>query len=73
MKQLKDKKVSDHLFYLVLAYLDDVDCKPIYDRHLERYDERGRPMFSLRDIEYSDFIALVSEAVEYFKTQSEDN
>lgn len=73
MKQLKDKQVSDHLFYLVLAYLDETNCKPIYDRHLERYDERGRTMFSLRDIEYSDFIALVSEAVEYFKTQSEDN
>lgn len=70
MKQLKDKKVSDHLFYFVLAYLDETDYNPIYDRHLEQYNEDGRPRFSLRDVEYSIFKELVDEAVVYFKNQT---
>lgn len=73
MKQLKDKQVSDHLFYLVLAYLDETDCKPIYDRHLEQYNEDGRPRFSLRDVEYSVFEELIDEAIKHFKNQSYGN
>ena len=69
MKTLKDIKVSDHLFYLVLAYLDETGCEPIYKRHLETY-ENGRPMFSLRTVSYDIFIELVDEAVIYFKKQS---
>ena len=38
MKALKDKFVSDHLWYMVLAYLHQVRFKWVYDRHLERYD-----------------------------------
>ncbi|MBO7451720.1 MAG: hypothetical protein J6U54_15355 [Clostridiales bacterium] len=70
MKQLKDKQVSDHLFYLVLAYLDETDRKTVYERHLEQYNEDGRPRFSLRDVEYSVFESLVDEAVVWFKSQT---
>ena len=72
MKTLKDIKVSDHLFYLVLTYLDETGYKPIYKRHLETYNENGRPMFSLRTIPYDIFIELVDEAVIYFKNQSKE-
>ena len=70
MKQLKDKQVSDHLFYLVLAYLDETDWDPVYNRNLEQYNEDGRPRFSLRDVEYSIFEELVDEAVVWFKGQT---
>lgn len=75
MKQLKDKKVSDHLFYLVLAYLDETNNEPIIRRNLGTIDNDDflhRLKFSLIDIEYSVFIELVSEAIEYFKSQTED-
>jgi len=71
MKQLKDKQVSDHLFYLVLAYLDETDWKPVFNRHLEQYNEDGRPVVSLmRSVEYSVFEELIGEAVVWFKSQT---
>ena len=75
MKQLKDKKVSDHLFYLVLAYLDETNNEPIIRRNLGTIDNDDflhRLKFSLIDIEYSVFVELVSEAIEYFKSQTEN-
>ena len=70
MKTLKDIKVSDHLYYLVLAYLDETGCEPIYKRHLETYGTNGRPMFSLLSVSYDIFVELVDEAIIYFKNQS---
>jgi hypothetical protein len=73
MKEIKDKFVSDYLFYLVLAYLDATNHEPIYKRKLERYEGYPtRPMFSLRWVDYFIFKELVSEAVSYFESKSED-
>ena len=77
MKALKDKFVSDHLWYLALAYLDAVDLKWVYNRHLERYDEsvpihQRRPEFHLDWLNYEQFQELIKDAVEFFQNQSED-
>ena len=73
MKEIKDKFVSDHLFYLVLAYLDATDYEPIYKRKLEKYESNlTPPIFSLTWVDYSVFKELVSEAVSYFESKSED-
>jgi hypothetical protein len=74
MRQLKDKQVSDHLFYLVLAYLDETNNEPIIRRNLgtvfDNDDFLHRLKFSLIDIEYSIFEELVDEAIVYFKQQT---
>ena len=77
MKALKDKFVSDHLWYLVLAYLHEVKFKWVYDRHLERYDEslpvhQRFPMFQVGWLTYDQFQELVKDAVEHFQSQTED-
>ena len=77
MKVLKDKFVSDHLWYLALAYLNEVDLKWVYDRHLERYDEsvpihQRRPMFHLGWLNYEQFQELIKDAVEHFQNQTKD-
>lgn len=77
MKPLKDKFVSDYLWYLVLSYLHEVKFKWVYDRHLERYDEsvpihRRLPMFKLEWLDYGQFQELVKDAVEHFQNQTED-
>ena len=77
MKALKDKFVSDHLWYLVLAYLHNVKFKWVYDRHLERYDEslpvhQRFPQFQLEWLTYDQFQELVKDAVEHFQNQTED-
>ena len=45
MKTLKDKFVSDHLWYLVLDYMHDTRYK-VVEKWI-RYDERGSPYFIL--------------------------
>ena len=77
MKALKDKFVSDHLWYLALAYLNEVDLKWVYDHHLERYDEsvpvhQRRPMFHLGWLNYEQFQELIKDAIEHFQSQTED-
>ena len=79
MKVLKDKFVSDHLWYMVLAYLNQVRYKWVYDRHLERYDyddsvppHQRFPQFKLEWLTYEQFQELVKDAVEYFIGCSED-
>ena len=77
MKALKDKFVSDHLWYLVLAYLHEVKFKWVYDRHLERYDENQPvhmrlPMFHLEWLDYEQFQELVKDVIEHFQNQTED-
>ena len=79
MKALKDKFVSDHLWYLVLAYLHEVKFKWVFDRHLERYDydesvpvHQRFPQFQLEWFTYDQFQELVKDAVEHFQNQTED-
>lgn len=79
MKTLKDKFVSDHLWYMVLAYLHQVRFKWVYDRHLERYDypetippHQRFPQFQLEWLTYEQFQELVNDAVQFLMSQSED-
>lgn len=77
MKAIQDKFVSDHLWYMVLAYLHQVEFKWVYDRHLERYDaslpiHQRFPEFHLEWLTYKQFQELVTDATQYFLEQSED-
>lgn len=79
MKALKDKFVSDHLWYMVLAYLNQVRFKWVYDRHLERYDydesvpaNQRFPQFKLEWLTYEQFQELVNDAVQFLLDQTED-
>jgi hypothetical protein len=79
MKELKDKFISDHLYYMVLAYLHQVRYKWVYDRHLERYDydesvptHQRFPQFKLEWLTYDQFQELVSDATQFLLNQSED-
>ena len=79
MKALKDKFVSDQLWYMVLAYLHQVDFKWVFDRHLERYDydesvsvHKRFPQFKLEWLTYDQFQELVSDATQFFLDQSEE-
>ena len=79
MKELKDKFVSDHLWYMVLAYLHQVRFKWVYDRHLERYhyDEsvpvhQRFPQFQLGWLTYEQFKELVKDATQFLLDQSQD-
>ena len=79
MKELKDKFISDHLYYMVLAYLHQVRYKWVYDRHLERYDydesvpaNQRFPQFKLEWLTYEQFQELVNDAVQFLMSQSED-
>ena len=67
----------DHLWYLALAYLDEVHDQWAYDRHLEKYDEtlpvhRRLPMFHLDWLNYEQFQELIKDAIEHFQSQTED-
>jgi hypothetical protein len=79
MKELKDKFVSDHLWYMVLAYLHQVNFKWVYDHHLEKYDydesvpkHQRFPKFHLDWLTYDQFQELVSDATKFLLEQSED-
>lgn len=66
MKTLKDKFVSDHLWYLVL----DTEYKAV--EKWTRYDERGFPVFHLGWLTYEEFSQLAKDAVEFFLNQSQE-
>ena len=70
MKTLKDKFVSDDLWYLVLAYIHDTGFK-VVEKWI-RYDERGFPMFHLEWLTYKEFSQLAKDAVEFFLNQSQE-
>ena len=79
MKALKDKYVSDHLWYMVLTYLHQVKFQWVYDRHLERYDydetvppHRRFPQFQLGWLTYEQFQELVKDATQFLLDQSVD-
>lgn len=72
MKPLKDKFVPDDLWYFVRAYLDECEFKPIFDRHLEKYDKvTGRPYFHMDWLDSTLFEYLAHEAVVYYIRKSE--
>lgn len=73
MKTIKDKFVPDDLWYFVLAYLDRTRYQPIYDRHLEKYDEKtGFPVFTISWLTSDIFEELAHEAVLYYMQKMED-
>ena len=79
MKEIKDKFVSDHLWYMVLAYLNQVRFKWVFDRHLEKYDDNEpepqrsmHPKFQLGWLNYEQFTELVNDAVKHFTEQAKD-
>ena len=69
MKTLKDKFVSDNLWYLVLAYMHDTGYKVV--EKWTRYDERGFPVFHLGWLTYEEFSQLAKDAVDFFLNQSQ--
>ena len=73
MKTLKDKFVSPHLWYMVLAYLDKSNYQIVYDNKWEIYDkETGCPMFCLKWLNYEQFCIVVDAAIKWFLSQSKD-
>ena len=70
MKTLEDKFVSDHLWYLVLAYTHDTEYKVV--EKWTMYDERGFPVFDLGWLTYEEFSQLARDAVEFFLNQSQE-
>ena len=70
MKTLKDKFVSDHLWYIVLAYMHDTRFKVV--EKWTKYDERGFPMFHLEWLTYEEFSQLAKDAVDFFLDQSQE-
>ena len=68
MKTLKDKFVSDNLWYLVLAYMHDTEFKVV--EKWTKYNERELPVFHLEWLNYKEFSKLVKDAVEFFLNQS---
>ena len=79
MKEIKDKFVSAHLWYMVLAYLHETDFKWVYDRKLERYDYDESvpvhdrfPQFALEWLTYEQFTELANDALEYLLSTSKD-
>lgn len=71
MKILEDKFVSDHLWYLVLAYMHDAGFKVV--EKCARYDEKtGLPEFHLGWLTYEEFSQLAKDAMDFFLGQSED-
>jgi hypothetical protein len=73
MKEIKDKFVPDHAWYFVVAYLHQTGFQPIYDRKLEKYDEKtGFPIFQMEWVNWETFKELMNEAVSYFEEHAED-
>lgn len=70
MKTLKDKFVSEHLWYLVLAYMHDTGFKVV--EKWAKHDERGLPVFHLDWLTYEEFSQLAKDAVEFFLKQSQE-
>ena len=70
MKTLKDKFVSDNLWYLVLAYMHNTKFKVV--EKWTKYDESGFPVFNLEWLTYKEFSQLAKDAVEFFLNQSQE-
>ena len=68
MKTLKDKFVSDNLWYLVLAYTHDTEFKVV--EKWTKYNEIGLPVFHLEWLTYEEFSQLTKDAIEFFLNQS---
>ena len=71
MKTLKDKFVSDHLWYLVLAYMHDTEYKVV--EKWTRHDERGFPVFHLGWLTYEECAQGAKDDVDLFLNQSQES
>lgn len=72
MKTIKDKFVPDDVWYFVRGYIEERDFKPIFDRHLEQYNDKGFPLFTMEWLPYDIFEILAHEAVLYYMQHVED-
>ena len=73
MKTLKDKFVSPHLWYMVLAYLNESKFQIVYDNKWETYDKvTGLPQFKLGWLNYEQFCVVVDAATKWFLDQSKN-
>lgn len=77
MKEIKDRFVPANLWYFVCGYLNDTRYQPIFDRHLERYDEKvlgpyGKPapQYQMAWMDFELFQELAKEAVEYYASNA---
>ena len=71
MKRIKDKIVMDDAYYLVHDYLYNVDFAPLKSRGICKYDNlTGRPIFKMEMIDYSTFIELFQEGMEWMLSKS---
>lgn len=72
MKAIKDKFISDHLYYLVLAYLHETRFQPVRDMGMTRQNERGREEFCTEWLDFEQFSKLAKDAIDHFMGQSKD-
>lgn len=73
MKAIKDKIVMSDAYYFVLAYLHATDFAPIKSRNLCEFDKTtGRPIFKMEMVNYTTFIELFREGVDWMLSKSED-
>lgn len=70
MKAINDKIVSEHLWYLCLAYLDDTNWKIVEEMGLFKTDKDGWPVFKLESVNYEQFQKIVNAATKYFMDKS---
>lgn len=73
MKAIKDKIVMSDAYYFVLAYLHATDFAPIKSHGICDFDKtNGRPIFKMEMVDYTTFIELFHEGVDWMLSKSED-
>lgn len=73
MKAIKDKIVMSDAYYFVLAYLHATDFAPIKSRGICEFDPKtGRPIFKMDMINYTTFIELFHDGMDWMLSKSED-
>ena len=73
MKEFKDAFISDNAYYFLLGYLNETKFQPIYNRHLEKYDEKtGHPTFCTSWMTKEQAFELLEEAIKYYFTMTEE-
>lgn len=73
MKAIKDKIVMDDTYYFVLAYLNETDFAPVRSRNLCEFDSStGRPIFKMDMLDYSTYIELIHEGMDWMLSKSQE-
>lgn len=73
MKEIKDKFITSDSYYFVLGYLDKTRYQPIFDRHLEWYEEGDPfPKWGMSECTFETFKELLEETVKYNLEHCED-